>query len=707
MWQNSCAEFSKIVSSPKLWPLLLCLCAYCGAASGNTQARITGTTFFFYDTANAYSFEQVAALPAAAWSSQYTQVAKGSVWASFKLLNPAPEATTSVLFVGDIPYLSLYLQRHEGTTVLETGHFVRLQKRDTPHPKAVFRIRLQPGEELNALLKMNTDNRYRLPAQFQAQLKPLETHQQDNERRMLIQGLFFGIILVMAFYNLALFMAVRDISYLYYVLSIIGIGFYFFFYYGFSLQSIWQNSPVWNAYSFALIVPLTNMMRIMFTKTYLHTRETLPWMNRFLNLLFILCFVPIVVGLLAYQLELPWYELSIDLVGITGTVVLLCMLGAGVLTYLRGYTPALFFIVANILFVLGANMFIIKEMHLVEDSLFTRYAVQFGVIAQVVLFSLGLAYRLKKARQEAAAHALAMARLEHEKETERKQLVEKQKEELEEKVRERTAALQDKTGELQSTILKLQESEEGLQQLNKIKDKLFSVISHDLRGPVATLDSFINIISNHASRISEEEMGKLSGKTRESVHNLSFLLDNLLSWSRTQMGTLSFQAEPLALHAIVEKNIELYTQNAENKKLTLLSDIPKELRASGDQGMTDFIIRNLLSNAIKFTPVYGTIKILARVEGEELVISISDTGMGMSAEQIEKVLDPDNTYSTPGTAREKGTGLGLMLCQEFLQLQHSQLQLVSQEGSGSCFSFRLPLAKKEDPIMDKPYQISP
>jgi hypothetical protein len=152
---------------------------------------------------------------------------------------------------------------------------------------------------------MNTANLQALPATYKAALKSAAAQQQEDERRLLMQGLFFGIILVMAFYNFMLFIAARDISYLYYVLSILGIGFYFFFYYGFSLETIWQNKPVWNAYSFALIVPLTNMMRLMFTKTYLHTKETLPWLNHFLNLLLVLCFIPLIMGVLAYWLELP------------------------------------------------------------------------------------------------------------------------------------------------------------------------------------------------------------------------------------------------------------------------------------------------------------------------------------------------------------------------------------------------------------------
>jgi hypothetical protein len=245
-----------------------------------------------------------------------------------------------LLYSGNIPYLSLYLQQGQSLEHFSSGHLLPIQQRSHPHYKPLFKLNLQPQEQVQGWLQMNTANLQALPATYKAALKSAAAQQQEDERRLLMQGLFFGIILVMAFYNFMLFIAARDISYLYYVLSILGIGFYFFFYYGFSLETIWQNKPVWNAYSFALIVPLTNMMRLMFTKTYLHTKETLPWLNHFLNLLLVLCFIPLIMGVLAYWLELPWYEWTIDATGVMGTIVLTSMLFAGAITYRRGYTPA-------------------------------------------------------------------------------------------------------------------------------------------------------------------------------------------------------------------------------------------------------------------------------------------------------------------------------------------------------------------------------
>jgi signal transduction histidine kinase len=656
-----------------------------------TAQAVQYQSLVFYADAPGLSADSLFALPTTA-GQQYYNPERKSVWAKFSLYNASAQPQEVMLLPGELPKITLY-QNNQAPQ--RTGTYLPIAQRSFPHHKVLFSVRLEPQQRTTLLVHLQTLGRQDLPLSWQPVLKTPAQQQHDDDWRLLIQGLFFGVILVMAFYNLTLYVAVRDVSYLYYVLCILGVGLYFFFYYGFSLQTIWRNQPVWNVYSFSVIVPLTGLARIVFTQAYLHTKQQLPWLHRFLNGLAVLCVVPMLMGLLAYGWGLPWYEATIDATGIMGTLILMSMLLAGTLTYLRGYTPALFFLLANILFVVGANMFIVKEMHLVADSLFTRYAVQLGVSAQVVLFSLGLAYRLKKARQEAAAQSLARERLEREKERERKQLVEEQKLQLENKVNERTAALQERTAELQVTISKLQESEEGLRQLNQIKDKLYSIISHDLRGPVATLDSFINIITKHAAQISEEEWEKLSGKTRESVHNLSFLLDNLLNWSRAQMGNLPFRPEAVGLAELAQKNIELYSLAAERKQLNILCAISPKVAVEADRSMLDFIIRNLLSNAIKYTPAYGSIKLLARTQNGQVRFMLTDTGLGLSPDQIRQLQQPGSHTSRPGTAREKGTGLGLMLCQEFLAKHQTLLQISSQVGQGSSFGFVLP--KSETP----------
>ncbi|MFA0961206.1 7TM diverse intracellular signaling domain-containing protein [Roseivirga sp. BDSF3-8] len=630
-------------------------------------------------------------LPAEGWSDGYPYTHEGSVWTAMEIVNEGNTNAEVVLPVGNIPVAVLYLP--DGRK-LRTGVFLPVEERSYAFHSPIFSFTVAPGRH-SYFMKLQTKGRIAPPQSFTAELIPAKAQLQAERNRLFSQGLFIGIILVMALYNFSLYLTVRDISYLYYVLSIMGIGLYFMFYYGFTREYLWPGAPVWDAYSFAFIVPLTGLARIMFTRSYLHTSRLLPLADKFLKLLFVLYMVPLGMGGGCLLLGLPWYEGIIDVIGVLGTMVLATMLVAGVITWYGGYTPALFFTLANVLFVLGTNVFIFKEMGLYEDNFVSRYAAQVGVIAQVVLFSLGLAYRLKRARQEAAEQKLAAKRMELEKEAERKQLIEKQKAELERTVAERTQ-------ELRESIDRLQESETGLRQLNKVKDKLFSVVSHDLRGPVATLDSFINIITHHAASVTPEELLLLSGKTRQSVNNLSFLLDNLLNWSRSQMGTLVYNPESFTLREVVQQNIELHTPVAETKKITLVANVHPQLAVVADRSMTDFIIRNLLSNAIKFTKPYGTVKISAAMADEQVQVMVTDTGIGMPQETLDRIMEPESTYSTRGTHKEPGTGLGLLLVKEFLEKHGAVLCVESREGEGSSFSF-LMSKDREVMVVDEVY----
>lgn len=612
------------------------------------------------------------------YSEDYAPVSEGVLFTWIRLNNTTEEPQQVVLPIGNVPEATLYTPDMK---TLQTGMFTPLHERSYPYHSPLFSFTVAPGTS-DYLLTMRTYGRVSLPRDFTPQLISAGEQQAVEQNRMFSQGFFIGIILVMALYNFLLYITVRDISYLYYVLSILGIGLYFMFYYGFTREYLWPSVPLWDTYSFAFIVPLTGLARIMFTRSYLNTSQLLPLGDRFFKVLFYLYFIPVAMGAAALIFGLPWYEYTIDAIGILGPLVLMAMLVAGFITWKRGYTPAIFFIVANVLFVLGANVFIFKEVGIYEDNFLSRYTVQVGVIAQVVLFSLGLAYRLKKARSEAVEQKLAAKRMELEKEVEKKMLIEKQKAELESVVKERTQ-------ELRESIRKLQSSEKGLRQLNKVKDKLFSVVSHDLRGPVATLDSFINIITNHAASITPDELGMLSGKTRQSVKNLSFLLDNLLSWSRSQMGTLTYSPDPVLLREIVQQNVELHAHRADSKKITLVTDVHPHITVMADRSMIDFILRNLISNAIKFTDSYGTVKISATLAEDTAEIKVEDTGVGMDSSVLEKIMEPESTYSTRGTDKEPGTGLGLLLTKEFLEKHGSALYAESSPGKGTTFAFTM------------------
>ena len=223
----------------------------------------------------------------------------------------------------------------------------------------------------------------------------------------------------MALYNLVIYFSVKDLSSLYYVLSLVGVGLYFMFYYGFALEMLWPNAPVWNAYCFVVIVPLTRITWVLFTQSYLNLKSILPQWNQRLYILILLYLVPIILGLFNYFTGIDTSEFTIDWIGVMGVIVLSMMILMGILAYQKGYQPALYFLIANMFFSLGSIMFILREIGFLVDAFITQYSGQIGVIMQVILFSLGLADRLNKAQQTVIQRDLEKVNLEREKEREK------------------------------------------------------------------------------------------------------------------------------------------------------------------------------------------------------------------------------------------------------------------------------------------------
>lgn len=239
---------------------------------------------------------------------------------------------------------------------------------------------------------------------------------------------------------------------------------------------------------------------------------------------------------------------------------------------------------------------------------------------------------------------------------------------------------------------KLNEQNLKLQELNATKDKFFSIISHDLKGPLNSLSSFSNLLINHTDSLSKEEITMLARDFDKSLKNLSSLLENLLDWSRSQTGNIDFTAEPFDIVQMLGDNQSLLTSQAAVKEIVIHNEATGRLIVQAHKNSISTVIRNLISNAIKFTPVKGKIWITADENTDDVQVSIRDNGVGMSHDVVAKLFRIDSKHSTKGTANEKGTGLGLILCKEFVEKNGGRLWVESVEGSGSAFHFTLPLS---------------
>lgn len=240
-------------------------------------------------------------------------------------------------------------------------------------------------------------------------------------------------------------------------------------------------------------------------------------------------------------------------------------------------------------------------------------------------------------------------------------------------------------------ITKRKKAEEALRQANHTKDKFFSIIAHDLKNPISTIMFMTSALCKYYDRLKREKVKERVENLNDSITHLYNLLENLLDWSRTQLGSLEYEPEKLKLKNIVIEAVDLLRPSAKEKTITIDVHINETTFVYADGNMVTTVIRNLLSNAIKFTSV-GQIFITAIEKINQIEISVKDMGIGISENDQQKLFRIDVHHTTIGTAEEKGTGLGLILCKEFVEKQGGRIWVKSKINKGSTFTFTLPKA---------------
>lgn len=226
-----------------------------------------------------------------------------------------------------------------------------------------------------------------------------------------------------------------------------------------------------------------------------------------------------------------------------------------------------------------------------------------------------------------------------------------------------------------------------LQNLNVTKDKLLSIISHDIRSPLASLRGLIDVMV--LDGLSREDFISTSRKLGRNLESVQDDLDNLLLWTQSQLKGLQSNPVPLKVYPIINEKIRLFGEIARQKEITIRNEINDALSVVADKNHVGLVMRNLLANAIKFNRQGGSIMIREKNVGEYVEISVSDTGVGMSAVEMGKLFKPDTHFTKPGTKQEKGVGIGLLLTKEFIEKNGGSIWATSEPGKGTTFTFRI------------------
>lgn len=252
------------------------------------------------------------------------------------------------------------------------------------------------------------------------------------------------------------------------------------------------------------------------------------------------------------------------------------------------------------------------------------------------------------------------------------------------------AAMEEVTFKTTLLNTKLVESEKKLMELNANKDKFFSIVSHDLKSPFSSLMGITELLHGEYDGLDDETRKTWIASMNNQTQNIYNLLESLLEWAKTQTGRMEFNPEKFDIFNLVDDLFDLFGSNAANKEIKLVNEIDEDLRLFGDVNMNMTVLRNLISNAIKFTPKGGEIRVWTEETETEHKISVSDSGVGMDQMTVDNLFKIEVYNTTLGTEEEKGTGVGLILCDEFVKKHKGKIYAESEIDKGSVFTYTIP-----------------
>ena len=614
------------------------------------------------------SFEEVQKLSEGKSYSYYSRInntpLQQSSWAKFSLINKSAEEFEWLLFTGDNDLVEVYITQKNGGYVLKkSGNATPISQKDIKKGyKSKVLLHLLP-EQTNEIFIKIKQHGHKTPV-FDLKIAHPEAWQQKILERNLVQGLFQGILWMMIFYSLFILLVSKEVAYAYYALYLFFSSVFFNYHHHLSAEFLLGDYP-WLNYSLWFLSSLIPPAYFQFIRSFLNLKAILPYWDRIVLMLIRSCIILFLfeVGLFVIIKHDPLLK-YIHIHSLLGILVAAAVVVLKI--HQTKQKNIQYFSITSISLIIS-GLFCVFFVHYLRIPAGV-YIAQLGIVIEILVFLFGLGYGIfikENHRRKIQENLIAQLQ-------QNEKMQYKLNRELEEIVQIRTA--------------EIEQQKNKLEELNFIKDKLFSIISHDLRSPLTSLQGSLQAL--HLGLLNKEEEKSIFFNLNHKLNYTKDLLDNLLYWAMIQMEKVSTRFEEIHLHKLVDEVI-LGFKEVNNKNITLQNNISIDCQAYADKNMVLVIIRNLISNALKFTPENGLVQINNKLVDNYLEIEVEDNGIGMDKEEVNRLFKLDTHFSKPGTELERGTGLGLLLCKEFILKNEGQIFVKSQKNKGSKFIFTL------------------
>jgi len=646
--------------------LLLIVCVTAGTmASGQAlelndwgRTDVNGRLTYFRDSSQSLVLTDILKaefVPSHSKSSPNIAFDRAAHWFRIELKNTTnnPEWFLEVAYA-PLDFVDVYVMKGDSVELHKTsGDHFPISVRDMAHRHPIFGFNISPDETKVIYVRVQSISSVQVPITIWNRNAFLKT----SYKVQLINGLFYGAMLLMILYQLFLFFSIRDQITFYYVLTLITMVNVVAFFQGYSFLYLYPNQPWFNDFLAMVTGPAFVVCSTLLTRAFLDVRQFSKLLDRLLLInmsldLGILVLMTIFFRKISFQ-----YHNYLIFVH-----CLLALVCAGYCLH-KKYKPARYYLIAWFTLLVAAGIFTVSSVGFMPGYLSTNYT---GLMTGCVLQMLFIAFALGDRWNELK------------KESERAKELELQKGLMENERLEQ---------EVQLRVEEIQMKSRRLEEVNLVKDKLFSVVSHDIKGPLSSLQLALSLMKS--GDLNREEFQKLSAALEARFSQTTEFIENLLQWATLQLKGESFEPVYIDLHGLAQETINLLESETLKKEIKARNNLETSLQAYADLNMVRSVLRNLFTNAMKFTGNGGSITLSALRSNDRVIISVSDTGVGIPRANRDRMFTL-GSITTPGTKQEKGTGLGLLLCKEFVEKNGGSIWFESEEGRGTTFYFSLP-----------------
>ncbi len=630
------------------------------------------------------AFEKVAA-DGAGWISQRDKPFVSwrgpvRVWAKFELPH-ASAPRRALVGVGPWEHAEYFIVRDGRLIDRQTvGLLVPWNERTervTATPLALYGglvgVELQPQSQTTVYARLSSEQRLLPVGELRFSLRDASRVLEGERRDRLLLGIFYGVVLVIVLYNLGVYVAIREPSYLYFVLlqaTLAGVWAPFF---GLTIEMLWPGHPGWDLYFLWMALFLGGYALGQFLRSYLDTRKYFPRIDLGLK---VYAYLQLLMLPIVFILPAPLGQ-HFDMFNVFAPIGMTLIVALLVFILIRRHPLALNLLVA--IAGLGAGLTItgLAQLDLLPSNDWTIYAGHIGTALCGIVLSIGLGFRMRELRADFAEKQLAEERLRVQHEREKRELIEEQSRGLEAKVSERTAELVATQRELEAA--------------NRHKSEFLAHMSHELRTPLNSIIGFSEVLRERMFGEVNEKQADYLKDIHESGRHLLSLINDILDLSKIEAGRMELELASFHLPSTISNAITLMRERAQRGGVALGVELDPRLdELEADERKLKQILLNLLSNAVKFTPAGGRVDVIAKLDTRFVEIAVRDTGAGISAKDQASLFEAFKQVGSDAARKSEGTGLGLALTKRFVELHGGTIRVQSEPGKGSTFAFTLP-----------------